>query len=223
MLAGVRHIGRMTSVLVPTAASEPRLPPRPPLARAARTRRRSSRGESVARSLGGFPDRRPALPLVHAWALLALMPLGSTAAHAEPAARMGATSRATIQISLSVAPRLEVSRSGVTAAESGGGAGTESFCVQSNSAVGSYSITASEPSDGSASEPVGKGFPFEVQLTDEGAGMPLSLAPGMSLTGLTAASEGCRSGRLVIRGAKIASGDPAIDRSDALLLLIAPD
>ena len=221
-LAGARHIRRMTSVLVPAAASEPRLPRGPALAPAGRTCDRGSGDECFARTVSGCAPRRPALLAIHAWALLVLVPFGSTAAHAEPAGRMGVTSRATVQISVSVAPRLDVNRSGVTAVESGGGEGrTEGLCIWSNTSIQSYSISASDASDGSG----GERFPFEVQLAGAGAGANAqSLAPGASATGLTAGSgNACRSGRLVIRPAQMASGTAAVHRSGALLLLIAPD
>ena len=228
LLAGARHIGRMTSVLIPaTASSAPRLPPSAALARQARACRLNSGDESVETTVGGCRHDRRSLLRSHLWVMAVLLPFGSAAAHSEPDAtgRMGLTSRATVQISLSVAPKLEVSRSAVVAAASGGGAaGTESLCVWSNSRVGSYSISASDASDRSVGEPVGDPFPFEVQLAGARAGaMPLSLAPGVSATGLTPGSEGgCRSGRLIIRPAKMASGAAPV-RSGALLLVIAPD
>jgi hypothetical protein len=168
----------------------------------------------------------PALRAICASALLLLLPFGSAALHAAPVAagRMGATARATVQISVSVAPRLEVSRSLAVAAESGG-AGTERFCVWSNTGVGSYSISASEAPDPGAGDPAGGGFAFDVQLAGLEAGTaPLSLAPGLSATGLRAEAQGaCRSGRLVIRPANMAGDNPTARRSGALLLLIAPD
>jgi hypothetical protein len=160
--------------------------------------------------------------VVRAGALLALLPLGAAGVHAEPAGRMGPTSRAAVQISVSIAPKLEVSRSAVLAAESGSGkGGTESFCVRSNTGVGSYSVTATDASDRTADGSAG-GVPFEVQLAAARPGaMPLMLAPGVPATGLMAASgAGCGSERLVVRPAK-ATDNPA--RRDAVLLLIAPD
>ena len=169
----------------------------------------------------------PALRAICASALLLLLPFGSAALHAAPVAagRMGATARATVQISVSVAPRLEVSRSLAVAAESGGAAGAERFCIWSNTGVGSYSISASEAPDPGAGDPAGGGFAFDVQLAGLKAGAaPLSLAPGLSATGLRAEAPGaCRSGRLVIRPANMAGDNPTARRSGALLLLIAPD
>lgn len=227
LLAGAGHIGRMSAVPVLAASSAPRLPRSPALARAARTCRRNFPNERVATALGRCPYPPSSLRLTPVRALLLLLSFGSAAVYAQPVAtsRMGLTSRGTVHISVSVAPRVEVSRSAVMAAESGGADGTQSFCVWSNSAVGSYSISASNASDGSTGEPVGDRFPLDVQLAAAGTGtIPLSLAPGASATGLTAASgDGCRSERLVIRPAELASGNPGAARSATLLLLIAPD
>lgn len=137
---------------------------------------------------------------------------------------MGPTSRATVQISLSVAPTLEVSRSSVEADWSSGAAGSQSFCVWSNSGVGSYSISASDASERSAGELAGPRSEVAVQLAGAGTGTaPLALAPGMTATGLAAASSrGCGSGRLIVRPATMAGG-AAPTPSGVLLLLVAPD
>ena len=225
LLAGARHIGRMTAVPVPAAPSESLLP-HPALAPAAMTRHRNSSNEGVAGASDSRSNARPPLLPIDAWALLMLLPFGSAAVHAEPTGRMGITSRGTVHISLSVAPKLEVSRSAVVAAESGSGAdGTQAFCVWSNSKVGSYSISASDASARSTDGPAGAAFPFAVQLMSVGAGaIPLSLAPGVSVTGLAAAPQGgCGSQRLDVRPAEMAGREPAAPRSGALLLLIAPD
>jgi hypothetical protein len=219
LLAAIGHIARMACVEVPEAA----LAPRPPCAALAdRARRRGVRDESIKD--GGSAHGRAPLRPVYAWALLLLLSFGSATVHAEPAGRMGPTSRATVQISLSVAPRLEVSRSSVEADGSSGAPGSQSFCVWSNSGVGSYSISASDASDPSAGEPAAMEPGFAVQLAGGGAGtMPLALAPGATATGLAAASGlGCGSGRLVGRPATMAGGD-APAQSGALLLLVAPD
>ena len=223
-LAGACHIGRMTSVLVHAAALAPRFSPGSALGRAVRPGRRGVRGEKLGKD-GGCAHGRAPLRLVRAWALL-LLPFGTATVHAEPAAtgRMGPTSRATVRISLSVAPRLEVSRSAVEAAGSSGSAGSQSFCVWSNSGVGSYSISASDASDPSAGEVARGGSGFVLQMAGAGAGtMPLALAPGVTAAGLTAASApGCGSGRLVVRPANMAANGPAV-RPHALLLIVAPD
>ena len=228
LLASADHSGRMTAVPVPAPPLERHLPPGPALARAARMCRRNSPGEGVARTADGCAHARASRLPIHACALLMLLPLGSAAVHAETVAsgRMGPTSRGTVHISLSVAPKLEVNRSPVVASESGRGADrTQSFCVWSNSSVGSYSISASDASDRSTAEPAGTAFPFAVQLIGAGAGaLPLLLAPGVSATGLAAAPQGgCGSERLDVRPAQMAGGEPAAPRSGALLLLIAPD
>jgi hypothetical protein len=181
-------------------------------------------GNGVARTLRHCDQGRALLLVVRAGALLALLPLGAAGVHAEPAGRMGPTSRAAVRISVSIAPKLEVSRSAAVGAERGDEGGAESLCVRANGGVASYSITASDASDRGAGESVGDEFPFEVQLTGQSGAIPLSLAPGVPATGLAAApGSGCGPGRVVIRPAKLASDNPAARRPDALLLLIAPD
>lgn len=144
-------------------------------------------------------------------ALLAL----AAAAKAESDGQVGAVSRGTVSISLSVAPRLGAERSAAAAGDSG----SQPFCIWSNAAVGTFTLSASEVSRGRGSP----GHSYELEWS--GPGAPLVMRPGTILAGLPARSpEECRSeaiagGGLLVRQ-PAASATPG---GSAMLLVIAPD
>lgn len=161
---------------------------------------------------------------------LALAPLASGPAHARGIAdgRMGAESRATIAIRVSVAPRLEVNRTESPQMRPGNGTLTgQAFCVSSTAGMGTYSITAVDVSQWTSDErgAAAGQFPYEVEWAAAGGtSAPLQLAPGAPLAGLSPVSHGaCSSAqRLIVRPAKVAYGrSRAAGR--ALLLLLAPE
>jgi len=131
--------------------------------------------------------------------------------------QIGPVSRASVQISLSVAPRLGAERAEGGASRAGE-ASAQPFCIWSNGAIATFSLSASDVSGPLA----GKAGPYALEWRGPEGERSLVMSPGSSLTGLAAqprencrSGEGRRQGGLLVRRADAASG--------ILLLLIAPD
>lgn len=143
---------------------------------------------------------------------------------------MGPVSRASIGISLSVAPRVEADRHAAVHAAglSDRTVWSEPFCIWSNTSIGTFSLSASAVSEQgsvSAGQPAPT-FPYDIQWSGD-AGRSSALDHDRGLAGLRASSlASCGSGTrlanlLVVRPTKSAGG--AALQSPAVLLLIAPD
>lgn len=162
--------------------------------------------------------------------LLILIPLSSAIqAQATVNGAIGPTSRATVEIKVSVAPNVQVHRSAPVDVAGGQSGHTEQYlCVSATRGVGTYSIRSvdvSDAADGAPGSAEGR-FPYQVEwaapATASGRAAPLTLMPGALVTGLAPASSGgCSSaGQLVVRPAILSGRRPA---AGALLLVIAPD
>ena len=142
---------------------------------------------------------------------------------------MGPVSTGSVQISLSVAPRLGAEPALAEGGGVEGQGGGRALCIWSNAAVGTFSVTAS---DASSERRAGdRGAPLDayaLEWTDPAGVSPIAAAgAGTGLSGLAAQSrESCeaqtRAGGLAVRRAA-AAADESAARTNALLLLIAPD
>jgi len=143
--------------------------------------------------------------LVVITAMLAIFATAPSGAARASDGSIGATSRGTVQISVSVAPRMTVSRDMLAARPTGGSnAAEEHLCLSSNG-PGSYSVRISGEAGGAGAGP--------------GSGRSFSFPSGLSAT------DPDRTGRGVcsVASQRIAlPADPAGARA-SLLLLIAPD
>lgn len=142
---------------------------------------------------------------------------------------MGNVSRATIGISVSVAPRVEVVRAGaasVTAGEAGLRA-AQPLCIWGNTALGTYQVTVlgDAPKGFSVRNASGEALAYRVEwASGEGAARPLS--SGAALEGLVAATSArCGGGATAGLVVKLPVVGPAPEARPAgnLLLLVAPD
>jgi hypothetical protein len=141
---------------------------------------------------------------------------------------MGPVSRASVAISLSVAPRLAADRlARGTVDRSDPEHGSAAFCVWSNTSIGTYSVSASAVSEQGGPSPAAAAAPHAIEWSGGPAAWSASLGDGTGLAGLRAQSRaGCGSGSgpanaLVVTMTEAASsGAP---RAAAVLLLVAPD
>lgn len=156
--------------------------------------------------------------------LLALSPAGLCAQSASPGS-MGPVSRASIAISLSVAPHMQAER--VPASEglrSSRDGTTQPFCVWSNGSVGTFSVSATIAGSDDEAKDSSAGA-YELEWRDRADRRPLRA--GATLAGLTAQSPGaCDPGSgsaaaLVAR--TVARPGSSAPYTGPLLLLIAPD
>lgn len=142
---------------------------------------------------------------------------------------MGNISRATIGISVSVAPRIELLRAGPqSTSKAVGGNGMQAaqpLCIWGNTPLGTYNVTA-----------LGEGFPvrdanglaYGIQWESPAGGpAPIDLSSGSTVNELTAArSVGCggaATAGLVVRLPDASERDSEGEYAGTLLLLVAPD
>jgi hypothetical protein len=149
---------------------------------------------------------------------------------------LGATSKGSIDITLSVAARVQLSGLSdvVFVAVSPDAAATraQSVCVWSNTATRGYSVTASGsgPGGGFALADGGLTTPYAVEWSAS-AGQPsgTSLDPGTALTGLTTAatSPDCASGTsgltITVASADLQQAQPQTNYAGSLNLLVSPE
>jgi hypothetical protein len=146
---------------------------------------------------------------------------------------MGNVSRATIGISVSVAPRVELVRAGAASvtrlAGEGGLRATQPLCIWGNTALGTYQVTAlgDAPQGFSVRDGAGRALAYSVEWvleSSEGPAQPLS--SGTALEGLaTATSARCGGGTTAGLRVKLPVIDPAPGSGAGanLVLLVAPD
>lgn len=156
---------------------------------------------------------------------------GPAMLHAQSDGQLGAVSRASVHISLSIAPRLKVDRMEPVPASAGQRQDEmQPFCIWSNASVGTFSVRASEVAAGAgtASARAGGGPAYELMWRDS-SGRLVAPGPGATLTGLAAQSgQGCPSqatapAGLLVRAAPAARRSDPQGREHTLLLLVAPD
>jgi hypothetical protein len=147
---------------------------------------------------------------------------------------MGTVSRATIGISVSVAPRVELMRAGATSvarlAGESGLRSTQLLCIWGNTALGTYQVTAlgDAPQGFSLRDQTGRALPYSVEWTSAfGNGGAQPLSSGKALKGLEAATSAqCSGGAtagLVVMLPEAADRAPGPGIGGNLLLLVAPD
>lgn len=157
--------------------------------------------------------------LVSLAAMLALLPLATCPLSAGGLSdgSIGATSRGTVQISVSVAPRITIGRIAVAGAAVAGV--RERLCLSSNdSGAVSVRIFAEAGGADGAPLPVFLAMPGEVGSV-AGADRTLSLGTAGPLAATSSEALGaCNSKGLIVRGANLRG-----NLGGALLLLIAPD
>lgn len=169
-------------------------------------------------------------PSVALACLLLSATAGPAAARSAGDGVIGPVSRASVAISLSVAPRLEADRLAAagTADRSGRNRGSDAFCIWSNTSIGTYSVSAlAVPGEGGPSAGAAAAAPYAVEWSGGPAASSAPPADGTGLAGLRAqSSAGCGSGSalgnaLVVSRTEVASSPTS--RPAAVLLLVAPD
>jgi hypothetical protein len=145
---------------------------------------------------------------------------------------MGNVSRATIGISVSVAPRLQLLRAGAQSTGSAAGGNglrtSQPLCIWGNTPLGTYNVTALgdtlqgfEVGDGN-----GRAHSVEWESLAGGTG-PVAFSSGSTVNQLTAArSVGCGGGAtagIVVSYPDGSGRNPTDDHAGTLLLLVAPD
>lgn len=173
-------------------------------------------------------------PMVRSVAVFAYLIFGAATAEAGTVrGKMGGVSRATIGISVSVAPRMEVVRAGAPSAtelvRERSIRASQPLCVWGNTSLGTYNVTVKSDVIRFPSTNDGKGeFNIEWESFSRAA-EPVTLAGGSTLRGLSAATAihcgGERTAGVVltmpVHDATI--GDPRSAHGAALLLIVAPD
>jgi hypothetical protein len=166
-----------------------------------------------------------------------LSALSANAAHAAEQGTLGATSKGSVTITVSVAPRARISGLkdiDLGLAEPASGARTsEDICVWSNSATGAYTITASGGGPDGA---------FELANGEQALGYTVEWAPrpgqtsgdrlesGMTRTNLLAATTrleceagmGTASLAVALDPAQLAAAEPGARYTGSLVLIVAP-
>jgi hypothetical protein len=182
-------------------------------------------------SAGGRSSGRksPALAAVASLLLLAAPGEAGTIGGA-----MGNVSRATIGISVSVAPRVELLRAGPESASTKAGESgvraAQPLCIWGNTALGTYNVTASSEAAGGflVRDGNGHGLAYSVEWeTLAGRAAPVALSNGAALNGLTAATSvrcgGGATAGLVVKVPEAVGRSAAGGYAGSLLLLVAPD
>lgn len=146
--------------------------------------------------------------------------------------KIGSISRATVNISVSVAPRVELVRSGATTvgkvADEAGLRATHPVCVWGNTALGTYKVIAmGDARKGfSMTDRAGRELAYKVEWASTGR-RPQPLSSGAALEGLTAATAircgGGVTGGLVVKIPDVTERGFEVGFGGDLLLLVAPD
>lgn len=180
----------------------------------------SERGDPAIRPAGASMARGLSLKMLASiTAMLAMLPIATAPLRAAGGAEgsIGATSRGTVQISVSVAPRIRIGHdSEVEWAMEGGG---ERFCLSSNDS-GAFSVRISDEARGADGPPlpVPLAMPGEVgSVADADGALSLGLAGPFGAVS-SEAPGACSARGLVVHAANLRG-----DRGASLLLLIAPD
>jgi hypothetical protein len=164
-------------------------------------------------------------------ALAILVATAAPSAAGTTGGRMGNVSRATIGISVSVAPRLELLRAGaMTVGRVPGEASireTHPLCIWGNTALGTYKVTVRGNAQRgfSVADRAGHALPYSVEWTSTGRGQR-PLFSGEALEGPVASKVGCGGGvtaGLVVKLPDVIERAPEVVFGGNLLLIVAPD
>jgi hypothetical protein len=148
--------------------------------------------------------------------------------------RMGSTSRASVQITLSVAPRIGLTRADATTVRNSGSShgvqNVQPLCIWSNSAIRTYSVTALSDARPSfyVRNAAGEELPYSVEWASADRSKGTPLAHGSALRDLEAAdapqcgAKGDVTAGLIVTMPEQASRGDKGAYTGALLLIIAP-